>query len=477
MREITPLPLGELSRGPAPYADAKRLAIQALADVNRVIVVLDDDPTGVQTVHDVNVYTAWDEKTVQDAFRNEEKMFFILTNSRGLTTSESREQHTQIAKNIAAASKKTGKDFFLVSRSDSTLRGHWPMETEVLRQVLEEEMNKKIDGEIICPFFPEGGRYTMNDIHYVLQENVLVPAGSTEFAKDKSFGYSSSSLPEWCEEKSNGRFPAKDICTISLEELRTGEIAGVADKLEKVTGFGKIIVNCTDYADLRVFVAALCTAVRQGKEYIIRSAAAVPKILGGQKEIPLLKRDDLVDQGNRTGGIVLIGSHVNKTTRQLEELKKTDKKIVFIQFDQHRVLEEDGLEKEVQRVLDIAEAVVQKGTTATVYTRRERLDLSQNDPDMQLKISVQISDALTSIIGRLKIRPAFIIAKGGITSSDVGTKALAVRKALVKGQIRPGIPVWQTGPESKFPGLPYVIFPGNVGSESDLRNIVETLID
>ena len=80
------------------------------------------------------------------------------------------------------------------------------------------------------------------------------------------------------------------------------------------------------------------------------------------------------------------------------------------------------------------------------------------------------------MIGKLPVRPSFIVAKGGITSSDVGVKALRVRKALVKGQIRPGIPVWQTGEESTFPGLPYVIFPGNVGAEDDLYRIAETLI-
>ena len=66
---------------------------------------------------------------------------------------------------------------------------------------------------------------------------------------------------------------------------------------------------------------------------------------------------------------------------------------------------------------------------------------------------------------------------GGITSSDVGTKALGVKRALVMGQIRPGIPVWKTGPESRFPDTPYVIFPGNVGEDSTLRECVEVLTE
>ena len=149
----------------------------------------------------------------------------------------------------------------------------------------------------------------------------------------------------------------------------------------------------------------------------------------------------------------------------------------FIEFDQHRVVEEDGhgLDREVDRVLARVEELLPAGRSVTVFTRRERLDLPTEDRDGQLRISTQISDAVTGIIGKLTMRPSFIVAKGGITSSDVGTKALRVRKALVKGQIRPGIPVWQTGEESRFPGLPYVIFPGNVGADDELRRIAEIL--
>ena len=89
--------------------------------------------------------------------------------------------------------------------------------------------------------------------------------------------------------------------------------------------------------------------------------------------------------------------------------------------------------------------------------------------------SVRISDGVRRLVGNLQVTPSFVIAKGGITSSDVGTKALCVKCANVLGQIRPGIPVWQTGEESKFPQTPYVIFPGNVGEVQTLREAVEIL--
>ena len=251
---------------------------------------------------------------------------------------------------------------------------------------------------------------------------------------------------------------------------------GIAAKLKTATGFRKITVDSADYEDAAVFTAALCEAITAGKEFLFRCAAALPKVLGGVEDRPLLRREDLVDRDNRNGGIILVGSHVNKTTRQLEALRRSTLPMEMIEFNQHRVLEENGLEDEVARVLRRVEELLPAGKSAAVFTRRDRLDLPTADKDRQLQISTEISDALTGVIGRLSVRPSFIVAKGGITSSDVGVKALRVRKALVKGQIRPGIPVWQTGEESRFPGLPYVIFPGNVGAEDDLRRIAETLI-
>ena len=152
MHSLEPLSSDILSRLPAHTRDPGMLADAERNAVNRKIIVLDDDPTGVQTVNGVYVYTRWDYETVLQAFRAPERMFFILTNSRGLTAPESRALHEEIAANIAAAAGTTGRDFLVLSRGDSTLRGHWPMETEVLRTVLEKKTGKHYDGEIIYPF-------------------------------------------------------------------------------------------------------------------------------------------------------------------------------------------------------------------------------------------------------------------------------------------------------------------------------------
>lgn len=448
---------------------------EALKKQNKKIVVLDDDPTGVQTVHDIYVYTSWDEETITKGFMDENSVFFILTNSRGFTSEYTKTVHEEIGRTLEKVSKETGKEYILISRSDSTMRGHYPLETSTLKNTIESISDKKFDGEIISPFFMEGGRYTIGNVHYVKEGDKLVPAGETEFAKDKTFGYKSSHIGEYVEEKTKGEFKAEDTTYITLEELRSLDIDGITEKLMAVENFNKIVVNAIDYLDIKIFTVAYINASLKGKNLMYRSAAAVPKVLGGVTNADLLTKEQLIEKDNHNGGIVLVGSHVNKTTLQFEDLKNTKKPMEFIEFNQHLVLEENGLEKEVERVIHIAEENIRLGKNVVVYTRRERFDLDTDDKDKQLEVSVKISDAVTSIIGKLQVKPSFIIAKGGITSSDVGTKALRVKKALVMGQIKPGIPVWMTGEDSKFPQMPYIIFPGNVGEVDTLKEIVDLL--
>ncbi len=476
MDKLPLLPLTVLDKYPKPDADrVDRELNAALASLRRKIVVLDDDPTGVQTVHDVSVYTQWDEDSLHAGFAESNSIFFILTNSRGFTREETIRIHTDIASRLVKISAETGIDYLLISRSDSTMRGHFPFETETLRQTIEQNSAKRFDGEIMCPFFQEGGRYTIDNVHYVREGNMLTPAAQTEFARDKSFGYSNSHIGEYVAEKTGGRYRKEDCVYVSLADLRNLQLERITAQLQAVTDFNKIVLNAIDYVDVKIFAIALCRAIASGKEFMFRSGAAVTKVMGGVTDQPLLTKSQLIRSENVNGGIVLIGSHVNKTTRQFEALRNSSLPLEFIEFDQHLVMVEGGLEGEVERVVALAEKTIRAGRSAIVYTRRERFDLDTDDKEKQLQISTRISDAVTSVIGRLTMRPNFIIAKGGITSSDVGTKALKVRKAVVMGQIKPGIPVWMTGEESLFPGMPYIIFPGNVGEDDTLKEIVELL--
>ncbi len=436
----------------------------ALKNFSRKIIVLDDDPTGVQTVNGISVFTDWTAESFAAGFAEKNSMFFVLTNSRAFSAQRTRDEHKKIAERICAAAKTFGKDFLIVSRSDSTLRGHYPLETQTLREVLETH-GHKVDGEILIPFFKEGGRFTVGDVHYVREENFLVPAGETEFARDKTFGYSSSNLAEYIAEKTGGAFPKESVTCISLDELRGGDVEKISSRLQNVHDFGKVIVNAVDYCDVEIFTLALLKSLASGKNFLFRTAAAFPKIIGSVADKNFLTRSELVDEKNPNGGLIIVGSHVKKTTAQLAELKKFSS-VAFIEFD---VANLNAVDDIVRR----AEENISRGLTTAIYTSRKVLDVGNAQEN--LRLSVKISDALTSIVRKLNVRPKFLIAKGGITSADTGTKGLGVKKALVAGQAAAGVPVWKVGAESKFPDMSFVIFPGNVGEVDTLRKIVETL--
>lgn len=441
-------------------------------DFHKKIIVLDDDPTGVQTVNGIHVYTDWSEDSIAAGFAEEQDMFFILTNSRAFSAQYTKEVHQTIAERVMAESKKTGREFMIISRSDSTLRGHYPLETETLCKTLEQESGKTIDGEVLMPFFKEGGRFTIGDVHYVQEGDYLVPAGETEFAKDKTFSYTKSNLAEYVEEKTKGAFKAAAVTCISLDDLRAVAVDKIVEQLMAVKDFNKVIVNAVDYVDVKVFAIAMIRAIKAGKTFMFRTAAAWTKVIGGVPDKALLTKEELVVPGNTNGGLIIIGSHVKKTTDQLAKLKEL-KDVKFIEFNHMLVLEPEKLEAELRRVVGDVEQAIENGQTVAVYTGRKRFDAGSEEES--LRVSVKISEAITSIVSRLSIQPAFLIAKGGITSSDVGTKGLSVKRALVLGQVAPGIPVWKTGAESKFPGMSYIIFPGNVGAVTTLRDIVAKL--
>ena len=48
----------------------------------KILAVLDDDPTGTQTVHDIVVLTTFDVDVFEAQLRTGERGFYVLTNTR-----------------------------------------------------------------------------------------------------------------------------------------------------------------------------------------------------------------------------------------------------------------------------------------------------------------------------------------------------------------------------------------------------------
>jgi uncharacterized protein YgbK (DUF1537 family) len=197
---------------PSVWRDAslrQQIAIHN-ARANRCIVALDDDPTGTQTVHDVWVLTGWRVDDLRAALASGEAALFILTNTRSMPLAHAQALNRKVAANLGSAARAEGRPVTVVSRGDSTLRGHYPGEVEALADELARAEGTRFDGICIVPFFPEGGRFTVGNVHWVLEGQQLIPAALTPYARDPVFGYIHSELPLWVEEKTGGRICASD---------------------------------------------------------------------------------------------------------------------------------------------------------------------------------------------------------------------------------------------------------------------------
>jgi uncharacterized protein YgbK (DUF1537 family) len=456
-----------------PETDLRARIREATVASGRKVVVLDDDPTGTQTVHGLPVLTEWTPKALATAWDEAETTFYVLTNSRRYPPEEAAAMNREIARNLAQVARKRGVEPVVVSRSDSTLRGHYPDELSALRQTLEAELGIRYDGVVIVPFFLEGGRLTIGDIHWVQEGEELVPAAQTEFAKDRTFGYHHSNLREWVAEKTRGQVMADEVLSVGLWDIREGGPDAVVHLLAQAKDRRVVAVNAATYRDIEVFVWGLMQVESRGARFLFRSAASFVKVRGGVPDRGLLASEELLPAGRNgeAGGLTIVGSYVQRTTKQLGAALELDDTL-GLELRVADVLDVKRRTGEIEQVLNQVERGLGHGQDVILYTSRG-LVVPVGMP--QLRAAQQVSEALTEVLRRLSIRPAYLVGKGGITSSDLATDGLGVRKAQVLGQIVPGVPVWQLGPESKYPGLPYVVFPGNVGGPDALARVIRML--
>jgi len=430
------------------------------------IVVLDDDPTGTQTVHGIAVLTEWSVASLEAELRAAAPCFYILTNSRALPVGKACEINRQIGQNLAIAGRRAGCAFAVVSRGDSTLRGHYPQETDALAAALGGDF----DGTLIIPAFLAGGRFTINDVHYVADGETLVPAGETEFARDRAFGYQASNLREWVVEKNAGRVAIETVASISIDDLRRGGSNAVAARLLALPRGGIAIVNAAARGDLAVLTQALAATGRAGKRYLFRTAADFVAAFARVAPRPMLDAGELRSAGTNFGGLLVAGSYVGKTSDQLEALFIGFPGIRRVEVDVGRLMTGELRAEDFVHLAGTIDDSLARGVSVALCT--SRLLVAGRTSQENLAIGERVSSSLVQIVQALATRPAWLVAKGGITSSDVATRALGVRRALILGQALPGVPVWRTGAESRWPGLALVVFPGNVGDRGSLLQLV-----
>lgn len=395
------------------------------------MVVLDDDPTGIQTVHGCLLITQWDEQSVRLGFEDAELFFYILTNTRAMTREDAEQVTREAMEMVIKVNQDYGYRLIIVSRSDSCLRGHFPLETDVMRQCLVQHGYTVAPKTPFCPAFIEAGRVTIDGVHYMKDGNRLIPVSETEFARDNVFAYHTSVLRDYIKEK--GANP---------------------DDYE--------IVNAQGYDELRAFAEHLTSdIIPQTSSIVIRSSSSLPKAISGIADIPLLDCNILKHQGV---GCFVVGSHVKKTTQQLENLLQAEGTCA-IEVDVQRILDDAPLL--MSETLDTIQQVVDNYLTPVIYTSRQEIRL--DDANQRQHLGQQVSDFLVDIVYRLPFTPSYLVGKGGITSHDILTKGLGIKSARVLGQVINSVPCVMT---EKFP---YIIFPGNVGSELSLREVYEKL--
>jgi uncharacterized protein YgbK (DUF1537 family) len=444
---------------PWPSGLLDDIAHKVAADCGK-LVVLDDDPTGTQTVHGIPVLTQWSTAALAAELQRSHVAFYILTNSRSLPADEACRLNREIGANLKAAAHQAALPVEVISRSDSTLRGHFPAEVNAMSDAMEM-------GGLPCliiPCFFEGGRYTVNNIHYVAESDRLIPAAQTPYAEDAAFGYRHSNLRDWVAEKSAGRIQRDKVAAISLTDLRKGGPERVMQILCELGAGAMCVVNAARYSDLEVLVFGLMRARAQGHRFLYRTAASFVRVRCGLAPRPLLEARDLAAD-NRNGGLFVVGSYVPKTTAQVTALRASGN-ICALEIDVRRLLQDNQREDEIARVTTAMNGHIGAGEDVLVYTSRELV--KGIDAADSLAIGQRVSESIIRVVHGLAHQPRYLVAKGGITSSEVATESLGVKRAMILGQVLPGVPVWRLGEESRYPQMAYIVFPGNVGEDDAL---------
>jgi len=428
------------------------------------IIVFDDDPTGSQTVHSCPLLLRWDAATLAVGLRHPSPLLFVLANTRALAPAAAAERVREICRALAAALPEAGLGrWWLVSRGDSTLRGHFPLEVDVIAAELGP-----FAATLLIPAFLEGGRTTVAGVHLLQGQ----PVHETPFARDGLFGYSTSDLPAWVEEKSGGRLAAGQVQRLEGSKLdRAGEDRGqaLAEWLDGLTNNPVVAVD----AERPQQLAALARVVRASPRPVLAQSAASWIAALAALPPPPLDRAGLVALRRCGAGLVMVGSHVPLADAQLE-----------------RLLAEPGcrgLELPVAKLARVLEgpltgpllaslerdwlvelrATLAAGRTPVLFTSRGELACAS--VPARRRLGAGLAACMARLAGALAPQLGYLISKGGTTSHALLADGLGLGAVELQGQLLPGLSVLLTPVEAAAAALPVLTFPGNLGGAGTLR--------
>ena len=458
------------------------------------VIVFDDDPTGSQTVHSAPLLLRWDAPTLAAGLRHPSPLLFLLANTRALDPGEARQRVGEICRALVPALEEARQAglidrWIAVSRGDSTLRGHFPLEVEVIDQELGP-----FEATFLAPAFLEGGRTTVAGVHLLQGE----PVHHSAFARDSLFGYGTSDLAAWAQEKSGGRIAAAAVQHLALAELEPAAQGALRQRLEALAGNPLVVVDAERPGHLAAFGVVVRELVAGSQDppqrFLFQSAAS---LLNGLVTLPPQPRDAqglaalcrLDPAGGRRPGLVLVGSHVPLADAQLASLLAepgcggVEVPVARVQ----RVLEGPlpdtllaSLEQEwLERLRDLLAA----GRTPVLFTSRGEL-VCRHAAERR-RLGRELAAAMARVAAQLAPELGYLISKGGITSHTLLAEGLGLDWVELQGQLQPGLSLVLV-PEAGSKGatsarvegieaLPLVTVPGNLGEADTLVGLWQRL--
>jgi len=443
------------------------------------IIIIDDDPTGSQTVNDCNLILRWDYETLLKGLKDSSNLLFILANTRSLSKEDVKIRLKEICsalREIMNNSSFAEEDFVLISRGDSTLRGHNFVEPDIINELLGP-----FDATFYIPAFIEGNRTTVNGNHFV--DNI--PINETIFSKDKIFGFNTSNIKELICEQSNYQLDFNNIENIFIkdfEALETNQPSKLFMQIEKLKNNKKVIVDIMDYSQLDKF-SSIVRSLLKKKKFLFRSAASFISSLSNVKRtqkdhiyFSQLRRKNNSDKAMK--GLIVVGSYVELTTRQLNKvleisLCKPIEINVFKLYEFFKIGDNLNLNSLKKLILNSIRRNLIRESIPVLYTSREII--SPTDKNDLIQFQLFLSAFIAEIVSAIKNEIGYLISKGGITTNTIISEGLEADSVYLEGQILPGISLVTFNLLKQKGKLPIVTFPGNIGNKMSLVKALEIL--
>jgi len=444
------------------------------------IIIIDDDPTGSQTVNGCNLILNWDYKTLLKGLKSSSNLLFILANTRSLSEKDVKIRLKEICSSLKEIMNNTlfeEEDFIVISRGDSTLRGHNFIEPLIINDLLGP-----FDATFYIPAFIEGNRTTVNGNHFV--DNI--PIHETIFSKDKIFGFNTSNVKELIYEQSNHQLDFNNIENIFIKDfelLETNQSNKLYTYIEKLKNNKKVIVDIDDYSQLDKFSGIIKSLLKKRK-FLFRSAASFISSLSNIKKthkdhiyFSQLRRINKNDKIMK--GLIVVGSYNELTTFQLNKVLEISicKPIEINVFKLYAFFKlEDNL-KQINSlkklILNSIRNNLSQEFIPVLYTSREIISPRDNNDLIQFQLF--LSTFISEIVSDIKYEIGYLISKGGITTNTILSKGLEADSVYLEGQILPGISLVTFNLLEQKGKLAIVTFPGNIGNNMSLVKALEIL--